>query len=71
MPVAGHPPHRSAFPAASMQMPLAALVLMLEFTRANHDFVIPMLLCIAGSLSTFNSMVQRRVMQADTISPRV
>ena len=43
----------AAFLAASMQMPLTALVLMVEFTRVNYDFLIPMLLCIAGSVSTF------------------
>ncbi|MGF6837793.1 H+/Cl- antiporter ClcA [Paraburkholderia youngii] len=43
----------SAFLAASMQMPLTAIVLMLEFTRVNHDALVPMLLCIAGSVSTF------------------
>jgi H+/Cl- antiporter ClcA len=60
----------AAFLAASMQMPLTALVLMVEFTRVNYDFLIPMLLCIAGSVSTFKWMVQRRVMQVDTVSPR-
>jgi H+/Cl- antiporter ClcA len=61
----------AAFLAASMQMPLTALVLMVEFTRVNHDFIIPMLLCIAGSVSTFKWMVQRRVMQVDTVSARL
>ena len=49
----------SAFLAASMRMPLTALVLMVEFTRVNHDFIILMLLCIAGSLSTFKWIAAR------------
>ncbi|HEY1998062.1 chloride channel protein [Paraburkholderia sp.] len=43
----------AAFLAASMQMPLTAVVLVLEFTRVSHDFLIPMLLAVAGSVSTF------------------
>lgn len=43
----------AAFLSASMQMPLTAVVLMLEFTRVNHDFLIPVLLAVAGSVSTF------------------
>jgi H+/Cl- antiporter ClcA len=42
-----------AFLAASMQMPVTALVLIMEFTRANHDFLLPLLLSVAGSVSTF------------------
>ncbi|KAG0162555.1 hypothetical protein DFQ28_004540 [Apophysomyces sp. BC1034] len=42
----------AGFLAASMQMPLTALVLAIEFTRVNHDFLIPMLLCVAGAVST-------------------
>ncbi|SDH71370.1 chloride channel protein [Paraburkholderia phenazinium] len=43
----------AAFLAASMQMPLTAVVLILEFTRVSHDFLIPILLAVAGSVSTF------------------
>jgi H+/Cl- antiporter ClcA len=42
-----------AFLAASMQMPLTAVVLILEFTRVSHDFLVPILLAVAGSVSTF------------------
>jgi len=41
-----------AFLAASMQMPLTAVVLMLEFTRVDHNFWVPMLLAVAGSIAT-------------------
>ncbi|RQU81561.1 chloride channel protein [Burkholderia cenocepacia] len=43
----------TAFLAASMQMPITAVVLMLEFTRANHDSLVPMLLAVAGSLIAY------------------
>jgi H+/Cl- antiporter ClcA len=42
-----------AFLAASMQTPLTAVVLILEFTRVSHDFLVPILLAVAGSVSTF------------------
>jgi len=40
----------AAFLAASMKMPLTAIVLMAEFTHIEHDFMIPMLLAVAGSV---------------------
>jgi H+/Cl- antiporter ClcA len=40
----------AAFLAVSMKMPLTAIVLMMEFTRVNHDFLIPMALAVAGSV---------------------
>ncbi|WP_321795446.1 chloride channel protein [Burkholderia sp. BCC1988] len=43
----------TAFLAASMQMPITAVVLLLEFTRANHDSLVPMLLAVAGSLVAY------------------
>jgi len=46
----------AAFLAASMKMPVTALVLMIEFTRVDHDFLFPMLLCIAGSVLIFKLM---------------
>jgi H+/Cl- antiporter ClcA len=42
----------AAFLAASMQMPITATVLILEFTHVNHDLAIPMLLAVAGSAGT-------------------
>jgi H+/Cl- antiporter ClcA len=55
-----------AFLAASMQMPVTALVLMIEFTRVDHDFLFPILLCIAGSVSTFKLLEQIRARGAGT-----
>ncbi|MPV66684.1 chloride channel protein [Burkholderia sp. BE17] len=43
----------TAFLAASMQMPITAVVLLLEFTRANHDSLVPMLLAVAGALVAY------------------
>ncbi|MCW6511817.1 chloride channel protein [Lichenifustis flavocetrariae] len=42
----------TAFLASSMTMPLTAVVLVLEFTRVSHDFLIPMLLAVGGSMAT-------------------
>jgi H+/Cl- antiporter ClcA len=43
----------AAFLASSMKMPLTAVVLIMEFTRAGHDFLIPMLFGVIGSVSVF------------------
>ena len=50
----------TAFLAASMQMPVTATVLVLEFTHVNHDLVIPMLLAVAGSVATLRLMTRSR-----------
>jgi H+/Cl- antiporter ClcA len=42
----------AAFLASSMRMPLTAAVLLFEFTGVEHDFLLPMLLAIAGSVGT-------------------
>ena len=41
----------AAFLAASMKMPLTSIVLMIEFTRVGHDFLIPLAFAVAGSIS--------------------
>lgn len=43
----------TAFLASSMQMPITAILLTLEFTRIDHDFLIPILLAVAGSYAAF------------------
>lgn len=45
----------TAFLAASMQMPITAVVLLAEFTRASHDCLVPMLLAVAGSIVAYRS----------------
>jgi H+/Cl- antiporter ClcA len=37
-----------------MNMPLTAIVLTLEFTRVGYDFLIPISLAVAGSISVFH-----------------
>ncbi|HEF5869798.1 TPA: chloride channel protein [Burkholderia cenocepacia] len=61
----------TAFLAASMQMPITAVVLMLEFTRANHDSLVPMLLAVAGSLVAYRfaqRLAERRESEVATVS---
>jgi H+/Cl- antiporter ClcA len=48
----------AAFLASSMKMPLTAIVLTLEFTRAGHDFLVPISLAVAGSFSVFHLCTQ-------------
>lgn len=42
----------AAFLAASMQMPITAVVLVIEFTQIEHNYFVPVLLCAAGSYIT-------------------
>lgn len=42
----------AAFLAASMQMPLTAVVLVMEFTHMDHSYLAPALLCAAGAFLT-------------------
>lgn len=42
----------AAFLASSMSMPLTAIVLIMEFTRIDHDFLVPIILAVAGSVCT-------------------
>lgn len=43
----------AAFLASSMKMPFTAIILIIELTRAGHDFLIPMIFCVIGSASAF------------------
>ncbi|MBM2768110.1 chloride channel protein [Burkholderia anthina] len=61
----------TAFLAASMQMPLTAVVLLLEFTHANHDSLVPMLLAVAGSLVAYRfaqKLAERRASAMTMVS---
>jgi H+/Cl- antiporter ClcA len=40
----------AAFLGASMSMPLTAIVLVAEFTRIDHNFLVPIILAVAGSV---------------------
>jgi H+/Cl- antiporter ClcA len=45
----------TAFLAASMQMPITAVVLVFEFTRVGQDFLIPVLFAVGGALLAFQA----------------
>jgi len=51
----------AAFLASSMQMPLTAVVLIPEFTRVGHDFLVPISLAVVGSVSIFHLCAQYSV----------
>ena len=40
----------AAFLAASMSMPVTAIVLVAEFTRIDHDFLVPIILAVVGAV---------------------
>lgn len=44
----------AAFLASSMKMPITAVVLIMEFTRVGHDFLIPILFAVSGSIAIFS-----------------
>ena len=41
----------TAFLASSMNMPITAVVLLAEFTRIDHDMLVPMLCAVVGSIA--------------------
>lgn len=61
----------AAFLAASMNMPLTAIVLMAEFTHLDHDFLVPMLLAVAGSLCASRWCEQRASARSRVSVPQV
>ncbi|AIT28253.1 chloride channel protein [Bordetella holmesii] len=42
----------AAFLGTSMHLPFTAIVLVMEFTQVNHNFVVPIALAVAGALAT-------------------
>jgi H+/Cl- antiporter ClcA len=48
----------TAFLAASMQMPVTAVVLVFEFTRVSQDFLIPVLFAVGGAALSFQGCVK-------------
>jgi H+/Cl- antiporter ClcA len=61
----------AAFLASSMRVPLTALALIFEFTHPSQEFLIPMLIAVAGSVltaeyvrSAMAASASRRVVQA-------
>jgi H+/Cl- antiporter ClcA len=64
----------AAFLASSMKMPLTAIVLIVELTRVGHDFLIPISLAVAGSISVFELCTQlafRLVPKTTSVGVRV
>jgi H+/Cl- antiporter ClcA len=59
----------AAFLASSLRMPLTAIALMIEFTRVDHDFVIPMVFAVAGSISVCH-LADLRAQSAPTAGDR-
>jgi H+/Cl- antiporter ClcA len=49
----------AAFLAASMSMPLTAIVLVAEFTRIEHDFLVPIILAVVGAMCVSKLCQQR------------
>jgi H+/Cl- antiporter ClcA len=56
----------AAFLGPAMQMPLTALVLMIEFTRFNHDFLIPTALAMAGASLAYRARARSRIERPST-----
>jgi hypothetical protein len=48
----------AAFLASSMKMPVIAAVLIIEFTWVGHDFLIPILFGVVGSITAFSLCTQ-------------
>ncbi len=48
-----------AFLAASMRMPITAIALIVEFTRVEHDFLVPIFFAVAGSIAMLNLCTRR------------
>jgi H+/Cl- antiporter ClcA len=54
----------AAFLASSMNMPLTAIALIIEFTRINHDFWVPVFLAVAGSVASLHACAKRDAQSA-------
>lgn len=49
----------AAFLAASMRMPITAIVLAVEFTHVDHDYLVPVLFAVAGSTMALRMCMAR------------
>lgn len=58
-----------AFLASSMRMPLTAIVLIVEFTRVEHDYLVPILLAVAGSVLVSRLCADRTAGQVPEARP--
>jgi H+/Cl- antiporter ClcA len=55
----------AAFLASSMNMPLTAIVLVIEFTRVGHDLWVPISLAVAISIASLNGCTRREAPRSD------
>jgi H+/Cl- antiporter ClcA len=60
----------AAFLASSMKMPLTAIVLMFEFTRAGLDFVVPISLAVVGSITMFQILTNSGIKHTESLQHR-
>lgn len=49
----------AGFLAAAMKMPVTAIALAVEFTRVDHDFLIPIFFAVAGAVAAFERNARR------------
>jgi H+/Cl- antiporter ClcA len=54
----------TAFLASSMKMPLTAIALILELTRVNPEFFVPVCFAVAGSIVVFHILTERQAQPA-------
>jgi H+/Cl- antiporter ClcA len=50
----------AAFLASSLKMPVTAIALIMEFTHVNHDFLVPILFAVAGSIAVSHACAKRQ-----------
>ncbi len=49
----------AAFLAAVMRMPITAVVLVYEFTHVSHDFLLPIIIAVAGSTAALSCCIHQ------------
>jgi H+/Cl- antiporter ClcA len=58
----------AAFLASSMNMPLTAIVLIIEFTRVGYDFWVPIFLAVATSVASLHACARREAQRSARIA---
>jgi len=57
-----------AFLASSMNMPLTAIALTIEFTRVGYDFWVPILLAVAASVASLHACARRETQRSGRVT---
>ena len=57
-----------AFLASSMNMPLTAIALTIEFTRVGYDFWVPILLAVAASVASLHACARRKTQRSGRVT---